>query len=320
MLDAKQLEAFVTVIELGHLASAAQSLHLTVAAISLRLKALEETFGQRLWIRGKTIKATPAGQALLAHIKQLRTLENDLLQQIQLGKSASLQQPWQTLSIACNTDSLANWLLPSVQPLLQQHQILLDIKIDDQNHTHDALKSGDVTGCISTHDSAMRGCVAEPLGIMMYQVVAHSSIAKKVLDEKGRLKIHSLLQTPAVIFNHKDAMTDLFLLQQFSIDNANYPKHIVPSIDAFEMAIELGMGWAMQPQVLKNSPTKKTLSNLKNVIHLAPQSPVAVKLYWHHWQREALSAQQLTSAIKQAAQVCLWQTHHLQPVRNQVIA
>lgn len=307
MFDAKQLQAFVTVLEQGNLASAAQTLHLTVAAISLRLKALEETFGQRLWIRGKVIKATPAGQALVAHIKQLRILENDLLKQIQIGHQGTGVNQWQTLSIACNTDSLANWLLPSVLPTLNSEQILLDIKIDDQNHTHDALKSGDVIGCISTHDSAMRGCIAEPLGIMMYQIVAHNTIAKTCLDAKGKIKIHQLLQTPAVIFNHKDALTDLFLKQHFALNNANYPKHIIPSIDAFELAIELGMGWAMQPQVLKNSPTKKGLSHLKNVVYLAPNAPVAIQLYWHHWEREAPTAQQLTKAIKQAAKVCLWQ-------------
>ncbi len=307
MFDAKQLEAFVTVLEQGNLAAAAKSLHLTVAAISLRLKALEETFGQRLWIRGKIIKATPAGQALMAHIKQLRILENDLLKQIQIGHLAIGQDQWQTLSIACNTDSLANWLLPGVLPLLKSHSILLDIKIDDQNHTHDALKNGDVIGCISTHDIAMRGCIAEPLGVMMYQLVAHSSIANNCLDANGQLKIHTLLQTPAVIFNHKDALTDLFLEQNFGINHANYPKHIIPSIDAFEMAIELGMGWAMQPQILENSTHKKNDTPLKNTEYLANNAPVEVPLYWHHWEKEGLTAQRLTFAIQQAAKECLWQ-------------
>ena len=307
MFDAKQLEAFVTVLEQGNLAAAAKSLHLTVAAISLRLKALEETFGQRLWIRGKIIKATPAGQALMAHIKQLRILENDLLKQIQIGHLAIGQDQWQTLSIACNTDSLANWLLPGVLPLLKSHSILLDIKIDDQNHTHDALKNGDVIGCISTHDIAMRGCIAEPLGVMMYQLVAHSSIANNCLDANGQLKIHTLLQTPAVIFNHKDALTDLFLEQNFGINHANYPKHIIPSIDAFEMAIELGMGWAMQPQILENSTHKKNDTPLKNTEYLANNPPAEVPLHCHHWQKEGLTAQRLTFAIQQAAKECLWQ-------------
>jgi LysR family transcriptional regulator (chromosome initiation inhibitor) len=34
---------------------------------------------------------------------------------------------------------------------------------------------------------------------------------------------------------------------------------------------------------------------------MLPGSAVDVALYWHHWEREPLSAQRLTKAIKQAA-------------------
>ena len=38
------------------------------------IKALENTLGQRLLVRGKQVRATPAGQSLLAHVKQVRML------------------------------------------------------------------------------------------------------------------------------------------------------------------------------------------------------------------------------------------------------
>ena len=55
--------------------------------------------------------------------------------------------------------------------MLQRHCLLLEILIDDQDHTLDALKSGDVIGCVSTLAKPMRGCVAEPLGIMRYRCI-----------------------------------------------------------------------------------------------------------------------------------------------------
>jgi LysR family transcriptional regulator (chromosome initiation inhibitor) len=41
--------------------------------------------------------------------------------------------------------------------MLLRHHVLLDIMIDDQDHTHDALKSGDVMGCVTTLAEPMRG-------------------------------------------------------------------------------------------------------------------------------------------------------------------
>ena len=66
MLDARQLQALAAVIEHGGFGPAAKALSLTLAAVSLRIKSLEDTLGQRLLVRGKQVRATPAGQALLA--------------------------------------------------------------------------------------------------------------------------------------------------------------------------------------------------------------------------------------------------------------
>ena len=106
MLDARQLEALTAVLEHGSFGAAAQSLSLSLAAVSLRIKALEEVLGQRLLVRGKQVRATPAGQALLAHVKQLRMMEADLLGGLQ-GTSARSAPRWQSLSVAVNADSVA---------------------------------------------------------------------------------------------------------------------------------------------------------------------------------------------------------------------
>jgi len=60
MLDARQLEALAAVIEEGSFGAAAKALHLTLAAVSLRIKTLEEALGQRLLVRGKQVRAKAA--------------------------------------------------------------------------------------------------------------------------------------------------------------------------------------------------------------------------------------------------------------------
>ncbi|WP_341908541.1 HTH-type transcriptional regulator ArgP [Polaromonas sp. YR568] len=300
MLDARQLEALAAVIEQGSFGAAAKALHLTLAAVSLRIKSLEEALGQRLLVRGKQVRATPAGQALLAHARQLRLMEADLLASLP-GRSGSTAgtERWQTVSVAVNADSLASWFLPGVAPALQQHGLLLEVLVDDQDHTHDALKNGDVTGCVTTLATAMRGCVAEPLGIMRYRCMAAPALLEAwptSAAARATGLAHRLLQTPAVIFNRKDALQDAFLAQHFNLRDAPYPRHFVPAADAFERALELGMGWGMLPELLLAARGKR-----EGLQEVWPGRTVDVVLYWQHWAREPLAAQRLTHAVREAA-------------------
>lgn len=300
MLDARQLEALAAVVEHRGFGPAAQSLNLTLAAVSLRIKSLEAHLGQRLLVRGKTVRATPAGQALLAHVKQLQMMEADLLAGLQGGGEARGGAAWQSLSVATNADSLTSWFLPGVVPLLQRHRLLLEITIDDQDHTHDALKSGEVIGCVTTLAEPMRGCVAEPLGVMRYRCVAAPEVARRCRTPQGAVSPHRLLAHPAIIFNRKDALQDAFLRQHFGLNQPAYPRHYAPAVDAFETAIELGLGWGMVPE--------QHLAGRSGLEEVLPGATVDVTLYWQHWAREPLSAQRLTQAVRAAALAALPKT------------
>ncbi|MBN9373687.1 HTH-type transcriptional regulator ArgP [Hydrogenophaga sp. YM1] len=292
MLDPRPLEALAAVVEHGGFGPAARALQLTLAAVSLRIKSLEDQLGQRLLVRGKRVRATPAGQALLGHVKQVRLMEADLLAGL-VGGEARAGERWQSLSVAINADSVSSWFLPAVAPLLARQRLLLEVVIDDQDHTHDALKRGDVVGCVTTRADAMRGCVAEPLGVMRYHCVATPAVVQRCRTPRGAVSPHRLLAQPAVIFNRKDALQDAFLEQHIGLRQPAYPRHYVPAVEAFETAIELGMGWGMVPE--QHLPKHPALTEL------LPGATVDVALYWQHWTHEPPSAQRLTAAVKAAA-------------------
>jgi LysR family transcriptional regulator (chromosome initiation inhibitor) len=71
-------------------------------------------------------------------------------------------------------------------------------------------------------------------------------------------------------------------------------------VDAFERAIELGLGWGMVPELHLVQRTGKP--PLEEVI---PDAVVDVALYWQHWEREPPTAQRLTRAIRDAARAAL---------------
>ncbi len=301
MLDARQLDALAAVIEHGSFSAAAKALSLTLAAVSLRIKSLEAALGQRLLVRGKQLRATPAGLALLGHIRQLRLMEADLLSGFPGG--AGKADSWQSLSVAVNADSLSSWFLPGVAAALQQHALVVDIAVDDQDHTHDSLKNGDVAGCVTTLAQAMRGCTAEPLGLMRYRCMAAPALLAQwdgVAETGGLALAQRLLRSPAVIFNRKDGLQDAYLAQHFNVRGALYPRHVVPAVDGFVRALELGMGWGMVPDLLRDERTRPNALQEVWADH-----PVDVMLYWQHWTREPLAAQRLTQAVKQAARARL---------------
>ena len=296
MLDARQLQALAAVVEHGSFGAAAQALSVTVAAVSLRIKSLEATLGMRLLVRGKQVRTTPAGQALLTHIKQVQLMEADVIAGLAPPAQSTAGGPaWQSLPVAINADSVASWFLPGVAPLLRKHHLLLDVMIDDQDHTLDALKSGEVVGCVSTLAQPMRGCEALPLGIMRYRGVATEALAQAWRTAQGRVSRHKLLATPAVIFNRKDALQDIFLEQHLGVRGARYPRHFMPALDAFETAITQGLGWGMVPELQLQQRSGIPL------VDVIPGTTVDVPLYWHHWVREPQSAQRLTKAVHAAA-------------------
>jgi LysR family transcriptional regulator (chromosome initiation inhibitor) len=304
MLDARQLEALAAVVEHGGFGPAAKALSLTLAAVSLRIKGLEDHLGQRLVVRGKAVRATAAGQTLLAHVKQVRMMEADLLNGLHGGGSINGKpDAWQSLAVASNADSLASWLLPGVAPLLKRHRLLLDILIEDQDHTHDALKGGDVMGCVTTLAEPMRGCLAERLGVMRYRCLAAPDLVQRCRTPSGAISPHRLLAQPAIIFNRKDALQDAFLSEHFGLRMPNYPRHFAPAVDAFEAGLKLGMGWGMVPEL--------HWPNLPELVEVLPGAYVDVVLYWHHWTRESPSAQRLTQAVKAAAHGSLIQLEAL---------
>ena len=298
MIDAKQLQALAAVLEHGSFSSAASALSITLAAVSLRIKSLEGSLGQRLLVRGKVVRATPAGQALLGHIKRVRLLESDLVAQLPGAPgagdaNANAPLRWQTLNVAVNADSLTSWFLPGVADVLKAHHLLLDIMVDDQDYTHEALTNGDVVGCVTTLGKAMRGCIAEPLGTMRYRCVAAPSLLAQWSEKSGRVSGHQLLAHPAVIFNRKDGLQDAFLAQHLKLANPLYPRHVVPSVDAFERALELGLGWGMLSELLLDARAQH--AGLQEVL---PGRTVDVALYWQHWSREPLAGQRLTRAAR----------------------
>jgi LysR family transcriptional regulator, chromosome initiation inhibitor len=300
-LDPKQLEAFAATVQTGSLAAAAKQLHLTLAAVSIRIKALEAQLGQRLLIRSKTAQATRAGQVLLAHISRMRLLEADLAERLASPQDVS---QWLALPVAVNADSLASWFLPGVQATLQTHRLLLHSVVDDQEHTLQWLQNGDVLGCVTDLAKPLRGCAAQPLGIMRYHCLGSPALAKQLRALTRKSNAPALLQIPALCFNPKDHLQDRFLKEAFKLKDASYPRHYFPAGDAYHLAMVQGLGWGLQADVQMRLQWRGEIE-AGRLVNLFPNLHVDVPLYWHHWSQESAQAARLTAAVIAAAKLHL---------------
>ena len=295
MLDREQLETFATIVEEQSFERAASVLNITRGAVSQRIKALEESLATILLVREKPVVPTARGEVLLRHVKALRLLEDAALQELAPGPKAHAPVP---MSIAVNADSLATWFAPVLWLLLRTRRIALEVVTDDQDHTHSRLSRGEVVGCISTQPKPAAGFVAEALGAMQYRCYASRAFAEEYFGDG--LTVPAALVAPAVLFNRKDSLHDEFLRERFGFRLDRYVKHYLPSPLTLREGIAAGIGYGLVP-------TQHASSMAGCLIDVAPDSPVQVHLYWHHWQVEPSLSEEITRLVVEQARRCLLQ-------------
>lgn len=78
LLDAEVLRTFVTIAERGSFTRAARQVSRTPSALSMQIKRLEETLGQRLFVRdARQVRLTPEGEVLLGYARRLLKLNEE---------------------------------------------------------------------------------------------------------------------------------------------------------------------------------------------------------------------------------------------------
>ncbi len=295
MLDSRKGEALLAVIDSGSFEQAAALLHLTPSAVSQRVSAMEAELGTPLLVRGKPCRATQAGQRVVQYLRRSRLLEAEFMADHEGDLDAPL-----SVSLAVNNDSLATWLLPAMAPFLVEQRILIDIALDDQDHTYALLAQGKVMAGVSTETKAMRGCTAEALGVMRYRLLASPAFAARWFPQG--LQREAARKAPLMVFDRKDNLQAEFLQRELGLPPGSYPCHYIGSSEPFLRAIELGLGYGMLPDL--QAGTQLAAGKL---LDLAPATPTDIALYWHAWRVQSPKLDLLSKQVVEAARRVLLQ-------------
>ncbi|WP_338847573.1 LysR family transcriptional regulator ArgP [Massilia sp. W12] len=288
MFDSRKTEALLAVFDTGSFEMAARELHLTPSAVSQRISALEQELGAPLVLRGKPCRPSATGQRVLRYLRQHQMLEAELRTEL----FPAAEQPTR-IALALNNDTLATWLLPALAGFLQREAILLDILLDDQEHTFKALEQGLALAGVAARAQAMRGGMVQPLGRMRYHLLATPEFAARWFG--AGLQRQALRQAPLLSFDRKDMLQADFLQQHFGLGQGSYPVHFIPASSAYFQALRLGLGYGLIPE-LQSGPLQES-----GLIDLAPDKTVDVMLYWHAWKLQSPRLQNLGNAILDAA-------------------
>ncbi|MBM5570301.1 MULTISPECIES: ArgP/LysG family DNA-binding transcriptional regulator [Deefgea] len=292
MFDYKLLEALDMILRCGSFDAAAKRLHLTPSAISQRIRQLEERHGEVLLRRENPLRATATGEKLLAHVRQVRLLENDFAQESD-ATSAALT----TLRVGITADSLAIGLIPALAPSLVQTNLLLECVIDDEAYTLDLLRSGEVIGCISTQPLPFAGCGVIPLGELPYIGVASPAFVAQYFSQG--INASSLAAAPAAVYgridSRKESLHRRLLREQFALLEDQYPCFVIPESHALYAAAQAGLAYAVVPCAQAEADIAAGRVLPLRELH------ASVPLYWHHWARQTRPALLLTQAMCQFA-------------------
>ena len=295
MLDYAALAALAAVVREGSFERAALTLHVTPSAVSQRIRALEERVGCALVVRGQPCQATETGRRLCQHVDRVRLLEQEL--QGTLPALAPEGAARVALPVAVNADSLATWFAPALARYAADAPVLVDLAVDDQDHTSEWLRSGAVLAAVTGSGRAASGCNSRPLGAMRYRAAASPTFVARHFA--GGVGAGSLVQAPSLVFNSKDELQARWVRRLCHRD-VDLPRHSLPSAQAFVTAAVAGMGWGLHPQALI-APQLKTGA----LVELVPHTPLDVALYWQHARAASTLLEPLAREVLAAAKRAL---------------
>jgi LysR family transcriptional regulator (chromosome initiation inhibitor) len=295
MLDYSSLAAVAAVVREGSFERAARALKVTPSAISQRVKQLEERLGSVLIIRGQPCTATDTGRRLCTHVEQVGLLEHELRVALpKLTRPGDEEDDRVTLRVAVNADSLGTWFIGAIGQFTAAHeQALLDVAVDDQEHTVEWLRSGEVLGAVTAHAQPVQGCNSIPLGRLSYLAVASPEFVRRYFSEG--VDAATLARAPSLTFNRKDRLQAQWV-RRICRRDVDIPSHWLPSTHAFVDASVAGIGWGMNPVPLVREHLKSGA-----LVELVPGRTFAVPLYWQHTRLQVPMLSRLTQAVVRAA-------------------
>ena len=205
-MDIRTYAGFAAVADLSSVTLAAERLHLTQSALSRQIKALEESFGIRLFEKaGRNLRLTPAGEALASRVNALLASERSLRTFADELKS---DQAGLLRIGACS--QLIERFLPSFLKRWTTANPGIDVRLEDGGGPElaEKLRGGGLHLTIAATPSAPADSFeVVRLGRLAFLAVG---LPEFLADTRRPIEMAELLAHPILTLNHRHASREVF--------------------------------------------------------------------------------------------------------------
>ncbi len=287
------IQAVAAVVREGSFEAAARALKVTPSAISQRVKLIEERLGAVLVVRGQPCTATETGARLCRHAELMGALEAELHRELpQLAQAGMVPGP-ATLRVAVNADSLGTWFVGAMARFGREDATLLELAVDNEDHTADALRRGRVLGAVTSIASPVQGCRSRRLGALRYVATASPDFVRRFLADG--ITVDAMARAPSIKFDGRDDMQSQWVRRLLRRE-VPLPAHRLPSTQATVDAALAGVGWSMHPECLAREHLRAG-----RLVELAAGQATDVALYWQSARLPVPALERLGKAVMATA-------------------
>lgn len=235
------LQVFLHVCEAGSMTAAAARCHLTLAAVSARIRGLEEASGVLLLARGaRGVTPTAAGMVLASHARQVFAQVQRLQQDLLHARAA----PARPTVVLANSAALARRWAPALAQL--RHAPVL-VRESASEVTVRSLQSGAadvgiVSDAVDTRGLATRDLGPDPLVLVVARGHAWSA--------RASVPFREAVQLPWIAWGEQGALSTHLLLRAAAAGVQLAPGWTYPAADGVLALVARGVGVTVMPQAV----------------------------------------------------------------------
>ena len=273
MVELRQLRYFVAVAEELHFGRAAARLQMTQPPLSRQIQVLERDLGVELFVRGRSVSVTPAGQALLPRARHALDAAE--------GAVAAARDAVGDLPPRLRVGYPAGWAPAPVREALRRvsaeaPEVDIDLFLGHGRAHVDALGAGDLDAAFLHSNGDVGTTLASRIVAVEPVVVALPAQAAAPVDARRPLAGVAALLMPAAEVDPwlREALLEVAVAAGGDTTEVSD----VPSMEAALPAVAAGLGWALVTQSLAASVEARGVRF--EPLHCPPPRRVASHVVW----------------------------------------
>ena len=235
------LRIFLHVCEAGSMTAAAARCHLTLAAVSARIRGLEEATGVQLLVReARGVSPTAAGAVLASHAR----LVFDQIERLERELANARTAPVQPLVILANSSALARGWAPA---LAQLHGAPVLVRESASEVTVRSLLSGAaqvgiVSDAVDTQALATHALGPDPLVLVVARQHAWAG--------RESVRFSEAAQLAWIAWGEQSALSTHLLLRAAACGVQMVPRFTYPAAGGVLQLVARGLGVTVLPEAV----------------------------------------------------------------------